>query len=55
MAHNEHRSTSSTKQFGVKYLVQEHIDMWTGGAGNQKANLPIIGRPLYLLSHSQPK
>ena len=31
-------------------FAQGHIDMWTGGAGNRNANLPIGGRPLYLLS-----
>ena len=36
----------------VKYLGQGHIDMWTGGARNQTANLSIGGQLLYLLSHS---
>ena len=29
------------EQFGVKCLALRHIDMWTGGAGNRIANLPI--------------
>ena len=33
---------------GVKCLAQGHIDMWTGGAGNRTANLPIGGRPTAL-------
>lgn len=31
------------KHFGIKYLAQRHIDMWTGGAANQTTDLLISG------------
>ena len=35
---------------GLSVLPKEgHIDIWTGGAANRTANLPIGGRLLYLL------
>ncbi len=39
----EHR-----EQFEVQRLVQGHLDMWAGGAGNLTTN------PFYLLSHRCP-
>ena len=36
---------SHQEQFGVKYLAQGHIGMWTGGAGNRTVDLPISGWP----------
>lgn len=39
-----HQWHSLHEQFRVKFLAQGHVDMWTGVAGIQTADLPIIGR-----------
>lgn len=35
--------TDRREQIGTQCLTQEHIDMWTGGAGNQNADPMISG------------
>ena len=46
-----HRWRSNGSNLGLGVLPK---DMWTGGARNRTANLPIGGGLLYLLSHSRP-